>query len=59
MGLPLMNMLGLSIKCKYHPHSMLPKIIPFALYTSPVSTGFAKQIMPILHILSYNGSLVT
>jgi hypothetical protein len=26
---------------------------------SSVSTGFAEQIMPILHILRYNGSLAT
>jgi hypothetical protein len=26
---------------------------------SSVSTGFAEQIMPVLHILCYNGSLVT
>jgi hypothetical protein len=29
------------------------------IYKSSVSTDFAKQIMPILHILLYNGSLVT
>jgi hypothetical protein len=29
---------------------MLLKILPFALHTSPVSTGFAGQIMPILFI---------
>jgi hypothetical protein len=29
------------------------------IYKSSVSTGFAEQIMPILHILFYNGSLVT
>jgi hypothetical protein len=38
---------------------MLLKILPFALHTSPVSTGFAKEIMPILCILCYNSSLVT
>jgi hypothetical protein len=27
---------------------MLLEILPFALYTSPVSPGFAKQIMPVL-----------
>jgi hypothetical protein len=41
-------------------YSMLLKILPFALCTSPlVSTDFAKQIMPILRILCYNGSLDT
>jgi hypothetical protein len=29
------------------------------IYTSSVSTGFTKQIMPILRILCYNDSLVT
>jgi hypothetical protein len=39
---------------------MLLKILPFALYMykSSVSPGFAKQIMPILLILSYDWSLV-
>jgi hypothetical protein len=34
-------------------------MLPFVLYKSSVSPGFAKQIMPILFILCYNGSLVT
>jgi hypothetical protein len=39
---------------------MLLKILPFVLYTSPLSVpAFTKQIMPILHILCYDGSLVT
>jgi hypothetical protein len=29
------------------------------IHKSSVSTGFAKQIMPILRVLCYNGSLVT
>jgi hypothetical protein len=29
------------------------------IHKSSVSPGFAKQIMPVLHILCYNGSLVT
>jgi hypothetical protein len=29
------------------------------IYKSSISTGFAKQIIHILHILCYNGSLVT
>jgi hypothetical protein len=37
----------------YHTYSM------YAIYKSSVSTGFAKQIMSILLILRYNGSLVT
>jgi hypothetical protein len=36
------------------------EISPFCtMYKSSVSPGFAKQIMPFLHILCYNGSLVT
>jgi hypothetical protein len=30
----------------------------FTIYKSSVSTGFAKQVMPILRILCYNGSVV-
>jgi hypothetical protein len=49
------------IKCTYriYIYSMSLKILPFALHTSPVSQDFTKQIMPILRILRYNGSLVT
>jgi hypothetical protein len=47
------------VKCTYRTYSMLLKILPAVLYTSPVSTGFAKQIMPILRILFYNSSLAT
>jgi hypothetical protein len=39
--------------CTYRTYSMLLKIL------SSVSTGFAEQIMTILYILCYNGSLVT
>jgi hypothetical protein len=39
---------------------MLVKISSFCtLHKSSVSTGFTEQIMPILRILCYNGSLVT
>jgi hypothetical protein len=38
---------------------MLLKIPPFALYTSLCQYGIAKQIMLVLHILCYNGSLAT
>jgi hypothetical protein len=39
---------------------MLLKILSFALYTNPLSLqALAKQIMPVLRILCYNGSLVT
>jgi hypothetical protein len=47
------------VKCTYRTYKMLLKIFPFVLYTSPVSPGFAKQIMHILLILCYNGGLVT
>jgi hypothetical protein len=40
-------------------YRMLFKILPFALHKSSVSTGFTKQIMPVLSIWCYNGSLVT
>jgi hypothetical protein len=43
-------------------YSLLLNFVPFELYTSPlssVSPGFAKQIMSILRILCYNGSLFT
>jgi hypothetical protein len=44
----------------YRTYSMLLKTIYFfTRYKSSVCTCFAKQIMPILHILFYNGSLVT
>jgi hypothetical protein len=39
---------------------MLLKILPFVLYTSPLSVpAFTKLIMTVLHILCYDGSLVT
>jgi hypothetical protein len=39
---------------------MLLKITSFCtLHKSLVSTGFTEQIIPILRILYYNGSLVT
>jgi hypothetical protein len=38
-------------------YSMLLKMSCFCL--SCISTGFAEQIMPVLHVLCYNGSLVT
>jgi hypothetical protein len=51
-GFSLINMLDL-VKCTYCTYNTLLKILPF------VSQGFAKQIMPILRFLYYNGSLVT
>jgi hypothetical protein len=39
---------------------MLLNICSFCtIHKSSVSTGFAKQIMPFLRILCYNGSLIT
>jgi hypothetical protein len=59
MGLSFMNMLGL-VKCMYRTYSTLLKILPCALYyKSSVSPGFAEQIMPVLRVLRYNGTLVT
>jgi hypothetical protein len=47
------------IKGRYRTYNTLLKTLPFALYSSSLSSDFAKQIMPILRILCYNGSLVT
>jgi hypothetical protein len=48
------------VKCTYHTYSMLLKILPLTIYTSPLSVQvFTMQIMPILFSLCYNGSLVT
>jgi hypothetical protein len=48
------------VKCTFHTYSMLLEIYSFCTtYKSCVSTGFTEQIMPILRILRYNGSLVT
>jgi hypothetical protein len=42
-----------------HLLKLCPKVVKHPVYKSCVSTGFAKQIMSILRILCYNGSLVT
>jgi hypothetical protein len=47
------------VKHMYRTYSMLLKSSFCTVYKSSVSTGFAKQIMSILRILCYNGSLVT
>jgi hypothetical protein len=48
------------VKCTFHTYSMLLKMSSFCtIHKSSVSTGFTEQIMPILRILCYNGSLVT
>jgi hypothetical protein len=60
MGLSLMNMLGFSSSVHfaytvcYRRNSWL-----CATHKSFVSTGVSEQIMPILHFLCHNGSLVT
>jgi hypothetical protein len=48
------------VKCTYRTYSMLLKNYCFCTtHKSSVSTGSGEQIMPILHSLCYNGSLVT
>jgi hypothetical protein len=55
-----MNALGLSSSVHVTHIACYWKFIAFALRVkSSVSTGFAEQIMPILHISCYNGSLFT
>jgi hypothetical protein len=59
MGLSLMNMLGISSSVHF-THTMLLNISSFCTtHKSSISTGFTEQIMPVLPILCYNGSLVT
>jgi hypothetical protein len=60
MGLSFTNVLGL-FKCTYYTYNTLLKILSSALYRHmpSVSPGFAKQIMSILLIFCYNGSLIT
>jgi hypothetical protein len=60
IGFVFYEYVWLCVKCTYRTYSILLKILPFALHTNPlVSPGFAKQIMPMLCNLCYNGSLVT
>jgi hypothetical protein len=48
------------VKYTFHTYSMLLKMSSFCTtHKSSVSTGFTEQIMPILRIVCYNGSLVT
>jgi hypothetical protein len=55
-----MNMLGLSSSVRFAHIAYYWKNSSFCTtHKSSVSTGFARQIMPILRILCYNGSLVT
>jgi hypothetical protein len=56
--LPLRNMFGLPSNVHIGHVACYWKFLPFALSKSLVSTGFAKQIMPILLILCCNGSIL-
>jgi hypothetical protein len=55
MSLSLMNRLRL---CQVYVLHVIENSSLCIIYKSSVSTAFVKQIMPILHILCYNGSLV-
>jgi hypothetical protein len=57
MAFPLMNTLGLSSGVRIA--HLIENSFFWTTQKSFVSTGFADLIMPILHILCYNGSLVT
>jgi hypothetical protein len=59
IGLSLMNMLCLS--SVHITRTACHRIFFFfcTIHKSSVSTGFARQIMPVLRILHYNGNLVT
>jgi hypothetical protein len=59
MCLPLMNMLGLLSSVLITHIACYWKFFFCTIYKSSLSPCFAKQIMPILLILCYNGSLVT
>jgi hypothetical protein len=60
MGLSVMNMLGFSSSVRIAHIACYWKCSSFCTtHKSSVSTGFGKQIIPISHILCYNGSLVT
>jgi hypothetical protein len=54
-----MNRLHLCQAYDSHTQHVFEKISFCTIYKSSVSPGSAKQIMPILRILCYNGSLVT
>jgi hypothetical protein len=54
-----MYMAGLSSSIRIAHIACYWRTLAFALHKSSVSTAFAEDIMLILHILCYNGSLVT
>jgi hypothetical protein len=60
MGMSLMNMLSL-VKCTYRIYlkHVIENSSLCTICKSSVSAGFAKQIMLILRVLCYNGTLVT
>jgi hypothetical protein len=59
MGLSLMNMLGLFQVYVSHVWHVIENARFCTTCKFSVSTGFEKQIIPILLILCYNGILVT
>jgi hypothetical protein len=59
MGLCLMNMLAFRQVYVSHLQHVIENSSFCTTHKSSVNTGFAKQIMPILRLLCYNGSLVT
>jgi hypothetical protein len=60
MGLSLINMLGLSSSVRItHTQHVTENFSFCTTYKLSVSTGSAKHVMSILHILCYNSSLVT
>jgi hypothetical protein len=58
VGLSLMNMLGLSSYVRIVNLARYWKFFVCTIHKSSVSIGFANQIMPIIRIICYNGSLV-
>jgi hypothetical protein len=52
-----MDRLGLSQVFISHIHNVIENPYFYKIYKYSVSPGFAKQIMPILFFLRYNGSL--
>jgi hypothetical protein len=58
-GLSLVNMLGLSLSIHTAHRARYWKFLFHKIYKSFISPVFARQIMPVLFILCYNGSLVT
>jgi hypothetical protein len=59
MGFSLVNMLRLCELYIAHIQHVIENSSFCTTYKSYLSTGFAMKIMPILRILSYNGSLIT